>query len=98
LFCDAINANALLYDVFLSALQGVTLNIGDFLEIVRQYVLAIQLSNNPTEAAISEAISRELTGHSMLYGLSESSRGGADDLIGSDGNDMLFGQGGSGSF
>lgn len=75
-----------------------TLNSGDSLEIVRQYVLATLLPNNPTKAAISEAISRELTEHSMLYGLSESSRGGADDLIGGVGNDMLFGQGGSGSF
>jgi Ca2+-binding RTX toxin-like protein len=31
----------------------------------------------------------------MLYGLSETSRGGADTLTGGDGNDMLFGQAGA---
>ncbi|NCB21463.1 MAG: Ig-like domain-containing protein, partial [Deltaproteobacteria bacterium] len=100
LFGDAVNANWLLQDTSWTSPAKATLNPGDSVKIVREYVLATSLQGTTLtgaalEAAINEAISRELTEHSMLYGLSETSRGGADTLTGGDGNDMLFGQAGA---
>ncbi|MTJ94321.1 MAG: Ig-like domain-containing protein, partial [Desulfovibrio sp.] len=100
LFGDAVNANWLLQDTSWTSAGKAALNPGDSLGIVREYVLATSLNGTTLtgtalEAAINEAISRELTEHSMLYGLSETARGGADTLTGGDGNDMLFGQAGA---
>ena len=100
LFADAVNADWLLKETNWPTAAKGNLHAGDSLAIVRAYVLATTLNGttltgDALEAAINVAMAHELTINSFAYGMSETTRGGADVLNGGAGDDVLFGQGGN---